>query len=47
MRPVVTSFLDGKRINDIPINKGCLHRFSILRPLPHMNVFDNVAFALK
>ena len=36
--------LDGKRINDIPINKRDVTRFPILCLFPHMNVFDNVGF---
>ena len=40
--------LDGKRINDIPINKRDVHTvFQSYALFPHMNVFDNVAFALK
>ena len=40
--------LDGKRINDIPINKRDVHTvFQSYALFPHMTVFDNVAFALK
>lgn len=40
--------LDGNRINDIPINKRDVHTvFQSYALFPHMNVFDNVAFALK
>ena len=40
--------LDGKRINDIHINKRDVHTvFQSYALFPHMNVFDNVAFALK
>ena len=39
---------DGKRINEIPINKRDVHTvFQSYALFPHMNVFDNVAFALK
>ncbi|PZO94420.1 ABC transporter ATP-binding protein [Streptococcus halichoeri] len=41
-------YLDGKRINDLPINKRDIHTvFQNYALFPHMNVFDNVAFALK
>lgn len=41
-------FLDGKRINDLPISKRDVHTvFQNYALFPHMNVFDNVAFALK
>ncbi|GBG97200.1 ABC transporter ATP-binding protein [Lactococcus termiticola] len=41
-------FLDGKRINDIPANKRDVHTiFQSYALFPNMNVFDNVAFALK
>ncbi|MFC4652409.1 ABC transporter ATP-binding protein [Lactococcus nasutitermitis] len=40
--------LDGKRINDIPANKRNVHTiFQSYALFPNMNVFDNVAFALK
>lgn len=39
--------LDGKRINDLPINKRDVHTvFQSYALFPHMSVFDNVAFAL-
>lgn len=41
-------FLDGKRINDVPINKRNVHTvFQSYALFPHMTVFDNVAFPLK
>ncbi|WP_019794129.1 ABC transporter ATP-binding protein, partial [Streptococcus sobrinus] len=41
-------YLDGKRINDIPINKRDVHTvFQNYALFPHMSVFDNVAFPLK
>lgn len=41
-------FLDGERINDIPINKRDVHTvFQNYALFPHMNVFENVAFPLK
>lgn len=41
-------YLDGKRINDLPISKRDVHTvFQNYALFPHMNVFDNVAFALK
>ena len=41
-------FLDGKRINDIPINKRDVHTvFQSYALFPHMTVFENVAFPLK
>lgn len=40
--------LDGKRINDLPSNKRDVHTiFQSYALFPNMNVFDNVAFALK
>ncbi|AYG00312.1 ABC transporter ATP-binding protein [Lactococcus allomyrinae] len=40
--------LDGKRINDLPANKRDVHTiFQSYALFPNMNVFDNVAFALK
>ncbi|MCL2681041.1 MAG: ABC transporter ATP-binding protein [Streptococcaceae bacterium] len=40
--------LDGKRINDVPANKRDVHTiFQSYALFPNMNVFDNVAFALK
>lgn len=41
-------YLDGQRINDIPINKRDVHTiFQNYALFPHMNVFENVAFPLK
>ncbi|EHI74666.1 spermidine/putrescine transport ATP-binding protein [Streptococcus criceti] len=41
-------YLDGKRINDVPINKRDVHTvFQNYALFPHMSVFDNVAFPLK
>ena len=41
-------YLDGKRINDIPINKRDVHTvFQNYALFPHVSVFDNVAFPLK
>lgn len=41
-------FLDGKKINDVPANKRNVHTiFQSYALFPNMNVFDNVAFALK
>ena len=41
-------YLDGQRINDLPISKRDIHTvFQNYSLFPHMNVFDNVAFALK
>ena len=41
-------YLDGKRINDIPINKRDVHTvFQNYALFPHMTVFENVAFPLK
>ncbi|GFH41772.1 spermidine/putrescine import ATP-binding protein PotA [Lactococcus hodotermopsidis] len=41
-------FLDGERINDVPINKRDVHTvFQNYALLPHKNVFDNIAFPLK
>ncbi|CAM4239030.1 spermidine/putrescine ABC transporter ATP-binding protein [Streptococcus penaeicida] len=41
-------YLDGNRINDLPISKRDVHTvFQNYALFPHMNVFDNVAFALK
>ena len=40
--------LDDKRINDLPANKRHVHTiFQSYALFPNMNVFDNVAFALK
>lgn len=40
--------LDNKRINDLPANKRNVHTiFQSYALFPNMNVFDNVAFALK
>ena len=40
--------LDNKRINDLPANKRNVHTiFQSYAIFPNMNVFDNVAFALK
>lgn len=40
--------LDGKRINDLPSNKRNVHTiFQSYALFPNMNVYDNVAFALK
>ena len=40
--------LDDKRINDLPANKRNVHTiFQSSALFPNMNVFDNVAFALK
>lgn len=40
--------LDDKRINDLPANKRNVHTiFQSYALFPNMNVFDNVAFALK
>ncbi|MBF0699888.1 ABC transporter ATP-binding protein [Streptococcus danieliae] len=41
-------FLDGQRLNDVPINQRDVHTvFQSYALFPHMNVFDNVAFPLK
>lgn len=41
-------FLDGKRINDLPINKRDVHTvFQSYALFPHMTVYENVAFSLK
>lgn len=41
-------YLDGKRINDVPINKRDVHTvFQSYALFPHMTVFENVAFPLK
>lgn len=41
-------FLDGKRINDVPINQRDVHTvFQNYALFPHMTVFENVAFPLK
>ena len=41
-------YLDGERINDVPINKRDVHTvFHNYALLPHKNVFDNIAFPLK
>ncbi|MFZ2185745.1 MAG: ABC transporter ATP-binding protein [Streptococcus parauberis] len=41
-------YLDGQRINDLPTSKRDIHTvFQNYALFPHMNVFDNVAFALK
>ncbi len=41
-------YLDGERINDLPINKRDIHTvFQNYALFPHMTVFENVAFALK
>ncbi|HFZ6590952.1 TPA: ABC transporter ATP-binding protein [Streptococcus agalactiae] len=41
-------YLDGKRINDVPINKRDVHTvFQNYALFPHMTVFENVAFPLK
>ncbi|MBF8969461.1 MULTISPECIES: ABC transporter ATP-binding protein [unclassified Streptococcus] len=41
-------FLDGHRLNDVPINQRDVHTvFQSYALFPHMNVFDNVAFPLK
>ena len=40
--------LDNKRINDLPANKRNVHTiFQSYALFPNMNIFDNVAFALK
>lgn len=40
--------LDNRRINDLPANKRNVHTiFQSYALFPNMNVFDNVAFALK
>ncbi|WP_444812576.1 ATP-binding cassette domain-containing protein, partial [Streptococcus canis] len=39
-------YLDGERINDLPINKRDIHTvFQNYALFPHMTVFENVAFA--
>lgn len=41
-------FLDGKRINDVPINQRDVHTvFQNYALFPHMTVYENVAFPLK
>lgn len=41
-------YLDGERINDVPINKRDVHTvFQNYALLPHKNVFDNISFPLK
>lgn len=41
-------YLDGERINDVPINLRDVHTvFQNYALLPHKNVFDNIAFPLK
>lgn len=41
-------YLDGERINDLPINKRDVHTvFQNYALFPHMTVFENVAFPLK
>lgn len=41
-------YLDGERINDLPTHQRDIHTvFQNYALFPHMNVFDNVAFALK
>lgn len=41
-------YLDGKRINDVPINQRDVHTvFQNYALFPHMTVFENVAFPLK
>ena len=41
-------YLDGQRINDVPINKRDVHTvFQNYALFPHMTVFENVAFPLK
>jgi spermidine/putrescine transport system ATP-binding protein len=41
-------YLDGERINDVPINVRDVHTvFQNYALLPHKNVFDNIAFPLK
>lgn len=41
-------FLDGQRLNDVPINQRDVHTvFQSYALFPQMNVFDNVAFPLK
>lgn len=41
-------FLDGHRLNDVPINQRDVHTvFQSYALFPHMNVFENVAFPLK
>ena len=41
-------YLDGQRINDVPINKRDVHTvFENYALFPHMTVFENVAFPLK
>ena len=40
--------LDGKRINDIPINKRDVHTvFQSYALFPHMNVAENIGYGLK
>lgn len=41
-------YLDGERINELPTHQRDIHTvFQNYALFPHMNVFDNVAFALK
>ncbi|MEX2785017.1 ABC transporter ATP-binding protein [Streptococcus sp. H49] len=41
-------YLDGRRINDVPVHKRDVHTvFQNYALFPHMTVFENVAFPLK
>ncbi|AXQ78776.1 ABC transporter ATP-binding protein [Streptococcus chenjunshii] len=41
-------FLDGRRINDVPVHKRDVHTvFQNYALFPHMTVFENIAFPLK